>query len=130
MSEQIELLKTFYAGTWGRYSYKRVPFGLLFAPEVFHRCYKNISEGITSAEVQIEDIIIRGSNDTDHEETLKQVLIKAGSANVRFNEKKCSIGDNEVRYVWHTFSKDWQKQDNDKVNAILSMDTPELMKEL
>lgn len=130
LSEQSELLTTFNAGKLGRYCYRRVPYGLSSAPEVFHRCFKKIFEGIPGVEVYIDDIIVWGTNEAEHEERLKHVLDRARRANVRFNRNKCRIGVNEVRYVGHIFTKDGLKPDNDKVSAILSMDIPQSKKDL
>lgn len=46
LAEQSQLLTTFNAGSFGRYCYQRVPFGLCSAPEVFHRMFKEIFSGL------------------------------------------------------------------------------------
>ncbi|KAK9752503.1 Reverse transcriptase (RNA-dependent DNA polymerase) [Popillia japonica] len=53
LAEQSQLLTTFNAGSFAfnagsfaRYCYQRVPFGLCSAPEVFHRMFKEIFSGL------------------------------------------------------------------------------------
>lgn len=97
LSERSQLLTTFNAGKWGRYWYLRMPFGLCSAPEVFHRSFKEMFDGLEGVEVYIDDILVWGENEAQHAERLKAVLDRAQQGNVRFNKSKCRFRLSEVK---------------------------------
>lgn len=130
LSKNSQLLTTFAAGHYGRYCYLRLPYGLCSAPEVFHRTFKEVFEGLPGVEVYIDDIIVWGKNKEEHNNRLKAVLERAYTAGVRFNKKKCKFCVNEVRYVGHVFTKDGLKLDQEKVSAILNLEEPKDKKQL
>jgi len=43
---------------WGRYCFKRVPFGLSSAPEVFQQMMQKILDGIPNVQCSVDDILI------------------------------------------------------------------------
>lgn len=120
LSKNSKLLTTFSAGKWGHYWYRGFPYGLTSAPEVFHRCFTNIFEGLQGVEVYINDIIVWGSNEDEHQKRLEKVLERAKNAGVRFKRNNCKFGVSEVRYVGHIFSTDGLKP------VILSVDSSSL----
>lgn len=128
LEEESQLLTCFHAGSFGRYAYKRVPFGICSAPEVFHQKFKKVFEGLEGVEVYIDDILVWGINETDHNKKLKAVLERAKQNNVRFNKQKCHFGVTEVKYMGHVFSGEGLKPDNAKVRAILKMSIPKKKK--
>lgn len=130
LSEQSQLLTTFNAGKYGRYCYQRLPFGLSSAPEVFHRTFKELFNELPGVEVYIDDIIIWGDNEKQHNERLKNVFDRLRKANVRLNKTKCKFGVSEVKYLGHILSSDGLKPDKEKINAILEMEEPKNKKEL
>lgn len=115
---------------FGRYYFKRLPYGLSSAPEVFHRQYKEIFENIEGCEVFVDDIAIYGKNKCEHDERLLKVLKVARENGVRFNMEKCEIGKTEIQYLGHTLSANGIKPDQKKVEAILNLKKPENPKEV
>ena len=49
------------ATPYGRYSFKRMPYGISSAPEIFHKTIERIMEGLDGVRVFIDDILIWGS---------------------------------------------------------------------
>lgn len=115
---------------FGRYCYKRLPYGVCTAPEVFHRCFKEMFGDIPGVEVYIDDILIYSRDEKEHADTLRKVLQRAKERNVRFNKDKCKFSVEEVKYLGHVFSKVGIKLDDDKVKAISDMKTPKTVSEL
>lgn len=83
LDEESEILTTFNAGCFGRYCYKRMPYGLCSAPEVFHRTFKDIFDGLPGVEIYIDDVIVWATNKEEHNQRLEAVLERAKCANVR-----------------------------------------------
>ena len=66
LDEPSSLLTTF--GTpWGRFKWKRMPFGISPAPEEFQMRMDEALEGLTGVCAIHDDILIYGSGDSDEE---------------------------------------------------------------
>ena len=50
---------------FGRYRFLRLPFGIISAPEVFHRTVRQLFEGIEGVETYIDDLLIWGETKED-----------------------------------------------------------------
>lgn len=73
---------------FGRYSFKRLPFGLTSAPEVFHRTIQQIFETVPGTKVYIDDIMITGSTMEERDARLAQAFEAAWSHGLKLNAKK------------------------------------------
>ncbi|XP_018364694.1 PREDICTED: uncharacterized protein K02A2.6-like, partial [Trachymyrmex cornetzi] len=75
---QIKLTKkssklTTFNTPFGRYRFLRLPYGISSAPEVFHRCFQDIFSNIEGMEVYLDDVIIHGKDETEHNKRLMEV---------------------------------------------------------
>jgi transposase InsO family protein len=82
-------------------------------------------EGIPNALAVMDDILVWGRNQEDHDKTLRQVLDKAKSWNLKFNLEKCKIAQSEVLYVGHIISHKGIRPNPEKVQAIEKMPPPQ-----
>ena len=57
LSEESSKLCTFIT-PFGRYKYKRLPFGISAAPEIYHKKVHEIFEGIPNVDTSMDDIIV------------------------------------------------------------------------
>ena len=62
----------------------------------------------------VDDLLIWGKDDDEHDARVKQVLNSARGVNLKFNAKKCRIRQEEVPYVGHVLSKEGLKPDPEK----------------
>ena len=76
---------------FGRYSFKRLPFGITSAPEVFQRVTTELFERIAGVEVIVDDILVWGEDLKQHDERLEKVLQKAKERNLKLNKDKCKF---------------------------------------
>ncbi|XP_008189883.1 uncharacterized protein LOC103311865 [Acyrthosiphon pisum] len=76
---------TTFITPFGRYRFKRLPFGIKIAPEVFHKTFTKSKE--------------------EHDDILRKVLDKALSVGIKFNREKSQIAVNEVKFLGHIFSE-------------------------
>ena len=109
---------------FGRYMFKRMPFGISSASEIFQRYISQTFEGLPGVECIMDDILVWGSNEEEHYQRLKSVLDKAKQMNLKLNKDKCQIEKTEIKYIGHILSKDGLKADPDKIKAVLDMPAP------
>ena len=74
--------------------------------------------------VVFDDMIIAGTDDDDHGDTLRKVLRQARAKGVKFNKNKTQYKVSEVRYLGHTLSAHSVRPDDSKVRAIFNMSVP------
>ena len=89
-------------------------------------------EDVAGARVKaiVDDLLIWGKDDDEHDARQKQVLNRAREVNLKFNAKKCRIRREEVPYVGHVLSKEGLKPDPEKIRAVQQMQPPQNTKEL
>ena len=73
----------------GLFRYKRLLFGVNSAPEIFQRVFEGILAPCKNCLNYLDDIIIFGKNETEHEECLNIVLKTLNQYDVVLNEAKC-----------------------------------------
>ena len=112
---------------YGRYRFTRLPFGIKSAPEVFQHRMSELFEGVKAI---VDDLLIWGKDDDEHDARLKQVLHRAREVNLKFNAKKCRIRQEEIPYVGHVLRKEGLRPDPEKIRAVQEMQPPQNTKEL
>lgn len=130
LDEESSLLTTFQT-PWGRYRWKRMPFGISPAPEIFQQFLDQNLEGLIGVHKIADDIIITGSGanpveaNRDHDRNLHDFLKRCEERGIRLNEEKFAYKCEQVKFMGHILSKDGLKIDPDKVAAIDKMKRPE-----
>jgi len=74
----------------GLFQYKRLMFGVNSAPEIFQRRLEQLPAALPNAMNYIDDVIIFGANELEHDETAKSVCKMFNGNNVFLNKKKCT----------------------------------------
>ena len=80
----------------GRYRFTRLPFGINYAPEVFQHRMSEFFEDVEGLKAIVDNLLIWGKDDDEHDARLKQVLNTASEVNLKFNAKKRRITQEEV----------------------------------
>lgn len=70
----------------GLYAVNRLPFRISAAPAIFQRFMETLLAGVQGTSVYLDDVIIAGRTMKGHNESLKTVLQRLVSANLRFEE--------------------------------------------
>lgn len=102
LTENSSKLITFNT-SFGRYKFLRLPYGISSAPEIFHRCFQDMFSEIEGVQIYLDDLIVYGKNETEHNTRLNKVFEIARERGVKFNLSKCKIGRKEVKYMGHIF---------------------------
>ena len=123
LDEQSSRLCTFNT-PWGRYRYKRLPFGVKTAGDIFIREMQGILGNLPGVDVITDDILVYGATLLEHNKRLESVLKKARSVNLKFNAAKSKIAKTEVAYVGHVLTREGIKPDPMRIQAITDMPVP------
>lgn len=115
---------TTFSTPFGRFQFLRMPFGISSASEVFQHTMEQIFAGYPCA-VIVDDIIVGGNGEKEHDENLRKILDRAREVNLRLNPLKCKFRQSEIGYVGHIFTKDGLKPDPSKTKAIEEMPAPD-----
>jgi hypothetical protein len=80
----------------GRFRWTRLPFGIKSAPEMYQRTMDGMLEGIDQAYAVMDDILVVGKDVKSHDETLRMVLERAQSYNLKLNFDKVKVRKDSV----------------------------------
>ncbi|KAL4098106.1 hypothetical protein QTP88_022775 [Uroleucon formosanum] len=119
-SESMKLCA--FSTPFGSYQFRRLPFGLANAPEIFQQLTSKYFGGIKNVCVYFDDILISGETQQEHDEALKQVVKQARKLNIKFNLKKLQYEKSEVRFLGMVFSEHGIAPDPERVKGLLRKD--------
>ncbi|KAM7287647.1 reverse transcriptase domain-containing protein [Ixodes scapularis] len=100
------LVLTTFTTPFGRYCFCRLSFGICSAPEYFQRQMGRILEGLDEVAHMIDDILVFGRTQEEHDQRLATVLGRLSSAGVKLNRAKCVFSASAVRFLGVTVSAD------------------------
>ncbi|MEW8560660.1 MAG: RNase H-like domain-containing protein, partial [Candidatus Thiodiazotropha sp.] len=115
---------------FGRYRFLRMPFGVRSAQDEFQQRIDTCFEGLEGVVAIVDDILIFGGSQEEHDLNLKRVLERAEAKGIRFNPEKMEIGVTEVQYFGNIISSSGLKPSPDKISAIKDMSPPSNKNEL
>ena len=122
LAEESQELTTFIT-PFGRFCYTRLPFGISSGPEIFHREMTHILAGVPGVIVDIDDVLIGGKGNAEHDERLRQVLERMKEAGVTLNEK-CELATKKIKFLGHIITPEGISIDPEKVQAVADMPAP------
>ena len=125
LAKESSRLTTFIT-PFGRYCFKRLPFGITLAPEHFQRRMSSILAlaGLQGVVCQMDDILIHGKDQAQHDDRLKAVLHRLREAGLTLNSEKCQFSRSCVKFLGHIVDQLGIHPDPDKVAAILQVQPP------
>ena len=129
LSEESRSLTTFIT-PFGRYAFNKLPFGICSAPEHFQRRMNQILSGHEGTLCHIDDVLIFGKTQQEHDARLYSALTQIQSAGLTLNAGKCEFSKSEIKFLGHVINKDGISPDPDKTNAVLAMPEPNTPTEL
>ena len=129
LSERSKLLTTFIT-PYGLYCFNKMPFGISSAPEHFQKRMSHILEGIEGVVCQIDDILVFGKDQDQHDTRLMAVLKRVQSAGVTLNKDKCNFSMSQVQFLGHVIDQTGIRADPAKTAAIQNIEPPKTIPEL
>ena len=118
-----------FSTPYGRYSFRRLPYEIHSASEIFQNTIAEIIEGVQNT-VNLQDDIIYASNQEEHDTMLTEVLNRIHQSGLKLNKSKCVFSAAEISFLGHIISVDGLKVDPGKCDAIINMPMPNNKTEL
>ena len=129
LEENIRKLTTFITPI-GRFCFRRLPFGITSAPEIFQRQMSTLLKDHEGVVVVMDDILVYGATNEEHDRSLNAVLRTVKDSGLKLNRAKCHFGKSEIQYFGHLISADGLRPDPSKVKAVTQMASPTSVEEL
>ena len=123
LSEELRYVTTFSTHV-GLRRYKRLNFGVTSAAEIFQNTIRETLEGLNGCINISDDILVYGSNQKEHDNNLRSVLVRLQSRNLTLNKLKCEFKKTNVEYFGYVFSSQGISPDPRKVEAIRNSQPP------
>ena len=114
----------------GLFTYTRMPFGISTAPGKWQRAMDSVLAGVPGVICYLDDILIVGDSDEQHEERLRMVLELLDQAGLRLKREKCEFHKTSVEYLGHVIGEQGLKPTESKVKAIKEAPEPSNVTEL
>ena len=86
---------------FGRFCFNRLPFGITSALEYFQKRTSEIQTGLDGTICMMDDVLIYGKNQEEHDCRLTAVLECLQQENLTLNKDKCKFSVNYVRFLGH-----------------------------
>ena len=121
---------TTFVTPFDRFWFNKLPFGISSAPECFQRLMNHILAGEDGILCHMDDILIFGKNQEQHDTRLHSTLKKIKTEGVTLNKNKCEFNKSQLHFLGHVINKHGISPDPDKTAAILQMEKPKTLTEL
>ena len=129
LEESSRDLTTFIT-PFGRFRFNKLPFGINSAPEHFQRRIVETLAGLEGAIVHVDDVLVYGKTQEEHDARLHAVLKKIESARGTLNKDKCEFSKESLTFLGQVVGKEGVSSDPEKTRAIVEMEAPKNLKEL
>lgn len=114
--------------TWsthkGVFRMKRLPFGIKTAGAIFQKTIETILKDIPNCINFMDDIVITGKDMQGHIKTLKLVLTRLESVELRLNLDKCKFFQEKTSYLGFNIDKNGLSKTSSHIESILDAPVP------
>ena len=100
VARKLHLLTTFIT-LLGRYCFNKLPFGITSAPELFWHCMNSMLSGLSGVLCLMDDVLIFGKDQTEHDERLEKVLKRIDLQGSHLTLNKCEFSKSELKFLGH-----------------------------
>lgn len=107
--------KSWQRSTFGRYCWKRLPFGLSVSQNLFQAKMDQIMEGLQGVDSIADDIVIYRKGEEEHNRNLTALMEWAAEAGMVFNSDKCVIKQNNISFFGNLYTDSGIKPDPAKI---------------
>ena len=114
------------------YYYEVMPFGLKNAGATYQRLMDKIFKGLIgqAVEVYVDDIVVKSDSFEQHLKDLDEVFKALRRVNMKLNPEKCTFGVEGGKFPGFMLTHRGIEANPDKCQAILSMRSPNTVKEV
>jgi hypothetical protein len=116
---------------WGKYSYMRLPMGFAGSADTFQAEMMDLMESLEYVRAYIDNLlVITRETLEDHLEKLREVLRRLRDAGLKVNAAKSFFCTHEIEYLGYILARGGIKPQQKKVQAIITINPPNNVKEL
>lgn len=108
----------------GQFRYKRLPFGLANAPSAYMKVIFNILRQCTNTVSYLDDILIYGKTQEEHDESLNLTLTQLRKYGITLNDKKCLYNQTSVQFLGRMLGSEGVSPLHSTVESILEAQVP------
>ena len=129
LDHESSLLCTFNT-PFGRYRFKRLPFGIILSQDIFQRRLDEVYKDIPNVMGIADDIVVCGSTESEHDQAFCEMLKATRKHNVSLNSEKLQFKQAQVDFYGHILSENGIQPAREKLETIRNIKTPSNIKEL
>ena len=122
--------KTAFISSFGKWEFKRCPFGLAQAPAYFQRLVNEVLSGLTFASGYLDDILVFSPDMETHLKHLKSLFEKLREADLKLKEVRCNFLKKHIQYLGHIVSREGITPVPEKLESIRNILPPKTPKEV
>ena len=122
--------KSAFVSSFGKWEFKRCPFGLAQAPAYFQRLVNEVLSGLTFAFGYLDDILVFSPDMEMHMEHLRVLFERLQAADLKLKEVKCNFLKKHIQYLGHIVSGEGITPLPEKLDSIQKMLPPKTPKEV
>ena len=121
---------TVMATPFGRYRWRRLPFGLNTSSEIFYKRIQAAFRDMDNVHVVADDALICGYGPTveaahkDHDQALVVFMNRCLELNIALNPEKFTFKAKQIPFLGHVLTEHGIQPDPEKVRAIVDMPLP------
>ena len=121
---------TTFITPFGRFCFNKLPFGISSAPELFQKRMSGILLGLEGVVCQIDDVLIFGASQEEHNSRLIAALERIERTGVTLNAVKCQFSQSKIKFLGHIIDERGIQPDPEKISAIVELDPPQNVTEM
>ncbi len=114
---------------WGKYSYQRLPMGMVGSPDIFQEKMSDLMRSLEYVQTYVDDLLIITSGSYDDQIANLQVVLQwLQKAGLRINTTKSNFCQHEIEYLGYALTQEGIRPQPEKVQAILALKEPTSVK--
>ena len=122
--------KSAFVSAYGKWEFKRCPFGLAQAPAYFQRLVNEVLSSLTFAFGYLDDILVFSPDMETHLKHLRNLFERLRSADLKLKEVKCNFLKKHIQYLGHFISGEGIAPVQEKLESIQKKLPPRNPKEV
>ena len=122
--------KTAFVSSFGKWEFKRCPFGLVQALAYFQRLVNEVLSGLTFAFGYLDDILVYSPDMESHLKHLRLLFERLRSTDLKLKEVKCNFLKKHIQYLGHIVSGEGITPLPEKLESIQKMLPPKTPKDV
>ena len=129
LDEESSYLTTFNS-PFGRYSFKRLPFGLSMSQDIFQTKIDQTFEGCEDVVGIADDIVVFGKTTEKHDRNMHAMLKRCIATGLKLNPDKCFTKQDKIKFYRVICGQNGVQPDPGKVSALKPISSPTNRQEL